>query len=342
MDGTIVAVSSTSEPNSDQGCVYIYEYDVDTWSYTTTLTMTGGANGDQFGSSVGVSGEYVIAGAPFDDDAGSSSGSATIFFRNAGAWDTQVKITASDAASVDYFGAEVAISGDYAIVGAWGNSDAGSQSGSAYIFKRSGGSWSQQQKLVAADAAAGDTFGGSVDIDGDTAIVASKYSGVDAGKVYVYTRSGVTWTEQQQLTPSDAADYDEFGRKVQLWGDYAAITSFSGIYIFHRSGVTWTEEFKFVADGVTYDTVLRIAMTEGAEYATVTFQSLFDSLWQAIVYERTGAVWEAVQELTPENPGDFINWGTNLAMSGNTLVGGSANNEELVQEFGIAIFEKAP
>ncbi|MCK4966605.1 hypothetical protein KAS50_06220, partial [bacterium] len=92
---------------------------------------------DYFGYSVSISGDYVIVGARFDDDAGISSGSAYIFYRNQGGadnWGQQAKLTAGDAAGGDEFGISVSISGDYAIVGARYDDDAGSNSGSAYIF----------------------------------------------------------------------------------------------------------------------------------------------------------------------------------------------------------------
>jgi len=166
------------------------------WSATATaqteskLTASDAAATDNFGYSVSISGEYVIVGARFNDDDGSSSGSAYIFSRSDTTWTQQAKLTASDEAANDEFGYSVSISGDNAIVGAQHNDDDGSNSGSAYIFNRSGTSWSEQAKHIASDAAADDEFGYSVSISGDHAIVGAFLdddAGNASGSAYVYT-----------------------------------------------------------------------------------------------------------------------------------------------------------
>ena len=124
-----------------------------------------------------------VAGFSTDDD---GSGSAYIFKRSGTSWSQQDKLTASDAVTNDYFGFSVSISGDNAIMGAWGNDDDG---GSAYIFTRSGTSWSQQTKLTASDAVTNDYFGSSVSISGDNAIVGAwgnDDDGSNSGSAYVY------------------------------------------------------------------------------------------------------------------------------------------------------------
>ena len=126
-----------------------------------------------------------------------------------GQYTQQAKIVASDPDANDYFGYDggLGISGDYAIVGAYQNDDNGSASGSAYIFVRSGTSWSQQAKLTASNANSGDNFGISADISGDYAVVGAtgEDSGVDnSGAVYVFVRSGTSWSQQAILQPSTA------------------------------------------------------------------------------------------------------------------------------------------
>ena len=127
--------------------------------------------GDQLGSAIAISGDYAIVGSPSDNDAGSKSGSAYIFFRSGNTWTEQAKLTAGNAAEKDNFGSAVAISEDYAIVGSPSDDDAGSKSGSAYAFTRSGTVWKEEAKLTARDAAAGDKFGSAVTISGKTALV---------------------------------------------------------------------------------------------------------------------------------------------------------------------------
>ncbi|HEX9696581.1 MAG TPA: Ig-like domain-containing protein, partial [Actinomycetota bacterium] len=136
-----------------------------------------------------VSGDTAVVGSWFDDDAGSSSGSAYVFSRSGATWTEQAKLTASDAAAGDDFGVSVSVSGDAAVVGSWFDDDAGSSSGSAYVFSRSGSTWTQQAKLTATDAAAFDDFGVSVSVSGDTAVVGSVFdddAGPDSGSAYVF------------------------------------------------------------------------------------------------------------------------------------------------------------
>ena len=157
------------------------------------LTVNDAAAEDHFGRSVSVSGDYAIVGAPHDDDGGYSSGSAYIFKRNGFTFTEQAKLTAGDGAEYDYFGYSVAISGDYAIVGAYGDDDGGESSGSAYIFKREGDTWTEQAKLTAGDASSEDYFGYSVAISGDYAIVGAygdDDGGESSGSAYIFKREG--------------------------------------------------------------------------------------------------------------------------------------------------------
>ena len=145
------------------------------------------AANNQLGYSLATSADLAILGAPFDDDSGLNSGSAYVFDGLA-SWRQLAKLTALDAAAGDQFGYSVAISGDLAIVGAWGDDDGGSASGSAYIFNRSTG-WSQVAKLTASDAERGDEFGYSVAISDNLAVVGARLDpdgGSASGAVYVF------------------------------------------------------------------------------------------------------------------------------------------------------------
>ena len=173
-----------------------------------------------------ISGDTALVGAFGDDDAGYETGSAYIFVRTGNSWSQQAKLTANDAAAHDYFGVSVSISSDTAVIGADGDDDAGDSSGSAYIFVRTGNSWSQQAKLTASDAAAGDSFGESVSISGDTALVGALYDddgGDGSGSTYVFVRTGNSWSQQAKLTASDGAAHDLFGFSVSISGDTALV-----------------------------------------------------------------------------------------------------------------------
>jgi drug/metabolite transporter superfamily protein YnfA len=154
------------------------------WTQQQKLAASDGAALDHLGESVAISGDTVIAGAAND-----GSGSAYVFVRSGGVWTEQQKLTASDGAYSDWFGASVAINGNTVIVGADGDDDLGDYSGSAYVFVRSGGVWTQQQKLTAPDGALFDHFGKSVAMAGDVMIVGCQGGDAlspDAGSVYCY------------------------------------------------------------------------------------------------------------------------------------------------------------
>ena len=198
------------------------------FSSSSTIRASDAQANDYFGVSVAISGDYAIVGADGED---SNTGAAYIFkSAGAGKWpenETQ-KLTASDGEANDRFGWSVAISGDYAIVGAWGVDDQGNSAGAAYIFtKSSGAGWTQTQKLFAIGGATGDYFGYSVAISGDYAIVGAygdDDQGNSAGAAYIFFNDGSgNWTQTQKLLASDGQTFDYFGVGVAISGDYAIV-----------------------------------------------------------------------------------------------------------------------
>ena len=126
------------------------------------LTAADPAPDDWFGRSVAIDGQTAVVGSVGDDNVGTDSGSAYVFTRSGATWTQEAKLTASDAAGSDNFGFSVAVSGDTAVVGAFGDDDRGLNSGSAYVFTRTGTTWTQQAKLTASDGAQFDNFGRAV------------------------------------------------------------------------------------------------------------------------------------------------------------------------------------
>lgn len=171
------------------------------------------------------------------------------------------KVWASDAGLRDYLGSSFAMSGDIAIGGApYATGSTGAYQGSAYVFARANGVWSQAQKLVAADAVANGGFGSAVAIEGDTALVGANGASIAA---YVFTRgTDGTWTQTQKLSASDSASGSSFGSAVALRGDTALVGANSAaaggnarqgkVYVFRRGqdGV-WSETQQLTADADT-------------------------------------------------------------------------------------------
>jgi len=307
----------------------------------TKIIPSDGAERDQFGYSVSIDGDTAIVGALNDDDAGvSDAGSAYIFTRSGTEWTQAVKLTASDAAAGDLFGYSVSIDGDTAIVGAINDDDddAGIQSGSAYIFTRSGTEWTQAVKLTASDAAASDWFGDSVSIDGDTAIVGAR--GGDSA--YIFTRSGTEWTQAAKLTASDGAAGDWFGVFVSIDGDTAIVGAVkdddAGVrdagsaYIFTRSGTEWTQAVKLTAsDAAASDWFGHFVSIDG-DTAIVGAVNDDDAgvrdAGSAYIFTRSGTEWTQAVKLTASDAAAGDQFGYFVSIDGDTAIVGAINDDD--------------
>ncbi len=227
--GSSISVSGdtammTASVDDNSGTVYVFEKVGGVWTQQAKLFSDDGTEGDYFGSPVSVSGDTAVVGARWDDDNGRRSGSAYVFEKVGGVWTQRAKLLADDGAEGDYFGSSVSVSGDTAVVGAYFDDDNGDGSGSAYVFERVGGAWTQQAKLLADDGAWNDRFGSSVSVSGDTAVVGARYNddlGTDSGSAYVFEKVGGVWTQQAKLLADDGAEYHKFGWSVSVSGDTA-------------------------------------------------------------------------------------------------------------------------
>lgn len=228
-DYAIVGALEKDGVGPGYGAVYIHQLSTGT---AAKKTASDAEEGDRFGNSVSISGDYIIVGALRENGAGTDRGAAYIFHRTGeNTWDTETKITASDAGDGNYFGCSVSISGDYAIVGAYGT---GSFKGASYIFHRTAENiWDAGTKLVAFDMEDGDEFGCSVSISGDYAIAGAHYedgAGTNRGAAYIFHRSGLsdTWDIGTKIVSSDTEflDLDRFSESVSISGDYAIIGAY--------------------------------------------------------------------------------------------------------------------
>jgi len=257
-DYAIVGADHEGAGGSEAGAAYIFHRTgTNTWDSGTKIVASDAEASDNFGYSVSINGDYAIVGADGEDTGGNYAGAAYIFHRTGtNTWDSGTKIVASDAEASDQFSKGVSINGDYAIVGAYGES---SNSGAAYVFHRTGtNTWDSGTKIVAPDAAADDLFGGSVSINGDYAIVGAYGESSSSGAAYVFYRTGInSWDSGTKIVAPDAETGDYFGKGVSINGDYAMVgangedtggSSAGASYIFHRTGInSWDSGTKIVA-----------------------------------------------------------------------------------------------
>ncbi len=220
------------------------------------------------------------------------------------------------------FGESVAVSGDYAIVGAERDIQYGEDAGAAYIFYYDGTSWNYQAKLTASDHAAFAEFGGSVSISGDYAIVGAS---VNAGTAYIFVRSGTTWTEQAKLTASDRGVGDYFGHSVSIDGDYAIVGAYGNVdsvlygsaYIFIRNGTTWTEQAKLkAADAFSFDFGYSVSIN--GDYAIVGASD-----GSARVFVRSGTSWSQQEKLGASDGASVGGFGYSVSINGDYAVIGA-------------------
>ena len=250
-DDVLVGAPEDDDTWRDSGSVYVY-YGTSTGVSSSSedkLTASDGDFSDLFGFSVSGAGDVngdgyddLVVGAYYDDDNGQSSGSVYIYYGTSigVSSNSEDKLTASDGAMNDHFGRSVSGAGDVngdgyddVVVGAFGDDDNGSETGSVYVYygTSSGVSSSSEDKLTASDGAARDEFGWSVsgagDVDGDgyDDVVVGAYGDLDngykSGSVYVYygTSTGVSSSSEDKLTPSDGVNHDRFGWSVSGAGD---------------------------------------------------------------------------------------------------------------------------
>ena len=263
-DYAVVGARRDDDNGSNSGSAYVFKLTGTSWAQEAHLLPSDGAAFDVFGTSVSISGDYAVVGANLDDDNGSNSGSAYVFKRADTSWAQEAKLLPSDGAASDNFGVSVSISGDYAVVGAESDDVNGFHSGSAYVFKRTGSSWTQEAKLLPSDGAVEDHFGVSVSISGDYAIVGSVGDNNYSGSAYVFKRTGTSWAQEPKLLPSETGpEIDLFGSSVSIYGDYAVVgapmddnngNNSGSAYVFKRTGSSWTEEAKLIpSDGAAGD-----------------------------------------------------------------------------------------
>jgi len=349
-----------------QGYVVAYAFVNGRWEPEAELSLPDGATSDQFGISVALSGSTAVIGAT-GANAGSAvdAGGAYVFVRSGTSWTEQARLFASDATALDQFGFDVAVSGASAVVGARRDEISGRpQQGSAYVFVRNAGVWTQQAKLTSSDSAAQDQFGTSIAIDGDTALIGAPYddiaTSVDQGSAYVYVRAGTTWSLQQKLvnvdgTPTDRS-LDGTGLTVALQGDTALLaapgidgvagTNCGAVISFTRSGTSWARRDQLENTHPASER-LGFALALAGDVALATTLSL-DTLGNpdtnvVHAWERSGLSWTA-PEVFRGSAASLDAFGYSVAQSGDTaLVGAFGTDVRGVDTAGtVYVYRRGP
>ena len=332
--------------------------------FTQLQKMTSSPRGvaAQFGYAVAMNGNTMVTGARYDSTTGSQAGAAFVFVRSGTTWTQQAALLASDGAAFDRFGASVAISEDTIVVGAPDDDGTFSNSGSAYVFVRTGTTWTQQQKLTASDGTADDEFGNAVAVAGDTVVVGAHFADLPsnsaAGSAYRYQRTGTVWTQTQKLIPVGGVVLgDSFGESVALSGNRLAVgsstadipqTGAGSVYVYSdTTGAYLLEQRLSIPGGANGDLFGFSVAIEGntliggaRENAPSVGQTAYGA---AYVFEFDGAAWIQQQKLIASDGGAFDRFGWSVAVSDNVVAVGAREDDTVVgQDAGsVYIFTRA-
>jgi FG-GAP repeat/Bacterial Ig-like domain len=323
-----------NESATSSGAAYVFTRSGTSWNEQAFLKGSNTESGDTFGYSVAVSGDTIIVGAYGEssnsvgvnenqvNNNATLSGAAYVFARSGSAWSQQGYLKASNTGAFDIFGFSVAVSGDTAVVGAKGESSSttgvnsipnelSGTSGAAYVFTRSGGSWSQQAYLKASNTGVNDDFGRSVAVAGETIVVGagredsstlgvgsvSNETASEAGAAYVFTRSGGSWNQQAYLKASNTQAGDNFGHSVAVSGETIVV------------GAIQEDSATLGVNSISNEA----AINSGAAY----------------VFTRSGSSWNQQAYLKAGNTGAFDFFGYSVAISGGTVISGASDEDSI-------------
>ena len=335
-DRLVAGAPFNDDQGSDAGAVYVFERTAGTWSLIDQIIPTTISGGHRFGFSVAIDGDTFVAGAPID-----GVGGAVYVYRWDGLqWKQEARLTAGDAAANDLFGYFVAIEDETLVVGAIGDEQS---TGAAYVFERSGTTWTETDKLTANDGAAVDWFGRNVTLEGPTIAVGAPLSDpsgvVNAGAAYLFEKSGPGWTQTDKIISPTPTPGAVFGASVAMDGEWLVIAaeldnlaapSSGAAYIYEQNGSSWTYDACLVAPepttGAEFGDAVAIAKSGFGTFVVIGSSLADDGApggGAAYVYLRSLTEWKRAATLTPSDPLTHSLFGSALAMDQNTVVVGA-------------------
>ena len=304
---------------------------------------------DNFGFSVAISGDCALVGAPNEDTLADDAGAAYVFRFNGTYWIEEAKLTASDGGISDAFGVSVALSGDYALVGAAGARVGDTQNaGAVYAFHFNGTEWSQTGKLTASVPTNNDNFGCCVATNGALVVIGAwgdDSKGLDAGAAYVFRRSGVTWLQLQKFVAPDGEEDDSFGIAVAIddsWliigasGDNDYGNDSGSAYIYAGRFGTWSLQQKLIApDGVVDQQFGRSVAVQGSQVVVGApgDQDVGYFSGAAYGFAWTGTTWAGTTKMKPIDVGPGDSFGQTVSLTETSALIG-ARGEHAAYIFG--------
>ena len=283
-----------------------------------------GSAEDGFGYSVSVYGDYAIVGAYGKDDC---KGAAYIFKRDGNSWKEQQMLFADDGRKDDWFGFETAISDEFVFIGSPYDDDRGEDTGSVYVFRRSGESYAQEAKLNPhGQWIKWCHFGYDVAISGDYLVVGSPQEEWAGGAIYIFKYDGNAWSEEAKLKSSDWARYDRFGYIVSFSGDYVIATApyhdneTGSAYIFKRDGDKWREQTILTAKDGKTDDWFGVSASISGDYAIVGAYKHNTHIGAAYIFVRNGTSWKQQAKILPNDVAANYYFGMSVGIYNNYVI----------------------
>lgn len=404
IDGNTLAISAPTEEVAAgpgtfhrHGAVYVFVRDDGDWVFQARIVPPYPQDSDRMGRALALQGDTLVVGVPEEDsssstdpanNSASNAGAVLVYRRSGNNWLQQAYLKASNVGAGDEFGSSVSLHGNTLVVGAPleagnGTSQADNSrpgSGAAYVFVRSGETWSQQAYLKAGNVDAGDNFGRWVAVDGNTVAVGAPWesgNGINpddnsanaSGAAYVFSRSGVTWTQQAYLKAAVVGPNDLMGEALALEGQTLAVSartedsdgsgpgnnslSASGaVLVFERTGVNWHQSAFLKAenpgegDWFGYRMALRsnvLAITAVQERGNGIDPGDNSAInaGAAYIFHRTFDGWEQVQYLKASNAQAHDRLGAGIALGSRAAVVGAVGERSATQDPGDnSVFER--
>jgi hypothetical protein len=336
----VVGSCQDDDYGEKSGSVYIFNRSGENWVQHQKLHASNPFENDFFGHSVSISGDFIVVGAPYNND---ESGIVYVFKRVDDQWQQHSILKPKDPEPYDRFGYRVSISGSYIIIGADRDDENGENSGAAYIFVLNNNNWIQQTKLLANDGKAHDGFGHDVSIHNEYAIVGAFRSGNNEefrGAAYIYKRDGDFWYQRKKLVASDDKPNNYFGACVSIYDQFAIVgrlyqdtsTEKGAAYVYINENNDWTEHtVLFASDGLAGDR-FGASVHMNKNYAIVGATGRDDinsNSGAAYIYQYDGQTWIESAKLFSYDSTSDDQFGGFVSMSGNDIIVSSVFNNNM-------------
>lgn len=344
-------IAGTSEDANNNGLLDECEPQPCDLVNVARILPVGGGLGDTFGSAVDIDGEWMLVGAQSFDTSFDRAGASWFYRIQGNDILPGTRVLANDGDRDDRFGWSVSLDGNIAAISAIYDDDVTSNSGSVYVYRLIGQTWTFEAKLSASDPGSGDAFGHSVSVGGDRILIGARYDddrGSNSGSAYVFRWTGSLWVQEAKLLAADGQPSDFFGSAVALSGTVAVVGAFGederggtagAAYVYERTGTLWTQKAKLLAlDGKTDDWFGAAVATDGDRIlvgARYTDEQGSGS-GSAYFFQKVAGIWQPAGKILPADGAAGDGFGVAVDLDGSFAIVGADGGDDGATNAGAA------